>query len=84
MDRARAKVFNSGGSQAIRLPKKFRVDTKEVEIWKEGEELRLKPVEAPRFSSWDEMFEAIDRLKPSFPERDQPPMPEDEHVFPDN
>jgi antitoxin VapB len=75
MQRARAKVFMSGGSQAIRLPKQFRVDSKEVEIWRDGEELHVKPVEAPRFSSWQEMFDAIDRLKPDLPDRDQPPMP---------
>jgi antitoxin VapB len=61
MQRSRAKVFTNGGSQAIRLPKRFRVETKEVEIWREGDELRLRPVEPRRFSGWDEMFAAIDR-----------------------
>lgn len=81
MRRLRAKVFTNGGSQAVRLPKPFRVDAKEVEIWRDGDDLRLRPVRATGFSSWDEMFEAIDRLKPDFPERDQPPMPEDNRVY---
>ena len=81
MSHLRAKVCSNGGSQAIRLPKKFRVDASEVEIWREGDELRLRPVKGPGFSSWEEMFEAIDRLAPDFPERDQPPMPEDDRVF---
>lgn len=83
MQRARAKVFNSGGSQAVRLPKKFRVEAKEMEIWRDGDELRLKPVEEFRFSSWEEMFAAIDARGADFPERDQPPMPEDRVSFDD-
>ena len=40
------KVFKSGNSQAVRLPKKFRLTAKEVEIEKRGNEiiLREKPV----------------------------------------
>ena len=39
-----AKVFWSGNSQAVRLPKGFRFppDTEEVEIHREGESLVLK------------------------------------------
>lgn len=41
-----AKVFKSGNSQAVRLPKQFRVKSKELEIEKRGNEiiLREKPV----------------------------------------
>lgn len=41
-----ARVFKSGNSQAVRLPKKFRVKSKELEIEKRGDEiiLREKPV----------------------------------------
>ena len=31
-----AKVFNSGNSQAVRLPKEFRLNVEEVEISREG------------------------------------------------
>lgn len=40
-----AKVFRSGNSQAVRLPKAFRFDADEVEIFRRGDEvvLREKP-----------------------------------------
>jgi antitoxin VapB len=41
-----AKVFKSGNSQAVRLPKEFRLSTEEVEIFKRGDELVLR--EKPR------------------------------------
>ena len=46
-----AKVFMTGRSQAIRLPKEFRFEGKEVEIFRRGDEviLREKPVTAERF-----------------------------------
>jgi antitoxin VapB len=37
-----AKVFKSGNSQAVRLPKEFRLSTDEVEIFKRGDELVLR------------------------------------------
>jgi len=39
---ARAKVFRSGNSQAVRLPKEFRFDVAEVEILQRGEEVVLR------------------------------------------
>jgi antitoxin VapB len=36
-----AKVFLSGNSQAVRLPKRFRLKSKEVEIFRRGEEIVL-------------------------------------------
>ena len=38
-----AKVFKSGNSQAVRLPKEFRFDADEVEIFRRGEEVVLRP-----------------------------------------
>ena len=40
-----AKVFRSGNSQAVRLPKEFRFKAKEVEVFRRGDEvvLREKP-----------------------------------------
>ncbi|MCS5601785.1 MAG: antitoxin [Paracoccus sp.] len=38
-----AKVFQSGNSQAVRLPKDFRLDVSEVEITREGDALILRP-----------------------------------------
>ena len=38
----RAKVFRSGNSQALRLPKQFRFKSKEVEIFRRGDEVVLR------------------------------------------
>lgn len=49
---ATAKVFRSGNSQAVRLPKEFQFDVDEVEIYRRGDEvvLRRKPLNlAPAF-----------------------------------
>lgn len=37
-----ARVFKSGNSQAVRLPKQFRLDASEVEIFRRGDEIVLK------------------------------------------
>jgi antitoxin VapB len=37
-----ARVFRSGNSQAVRLPKKFRFKGKEVEIFRRGDEVVLR------------------------------------------
>ncbi len=37
------KIFMSGNSQAVRIPKQFRFDATTVDIFKRGDELILKP-----------------------------------------
>jgi len=37
-----AKVFRSGNSQALRLPKEFRFKGEEVEIFRRGDEVVLR------------------------------------------
>jgi antitoxin VapB len=37
-----ARVFRSGNSQAVRLPKEFRFQTDEVEILRRGKEIVLR------------------------------------------
>ena len=39
---SKAKIFKSGNSQAVRLPKEFRFDVKEVEILRRGDEIVLR------------------------------------------
>jgi antitoxin VapB len=39
---ATARVFRSGNSQALRLPKEFRLKSKEVEIFRRGDELVIR------------------------------------------
>ncbi len=38
-----ARVFQSGNSQAVRLPKEFRLDVDRVEITQEGDAIILRP-----------------------------------------
>src|SRR5215467_5628624 len=42
---ATARVFRSGNSQAVRLPKEFQVRSKELEIFRRGEEIVLREKE---------------------------------------
>lgn len=64
-----AKVFMSGRSQAVRLPKEFRVDARELAIRKEGDSLVLTPIKDDweRFFSLLQDFENVELI-----ERDQP------------
>jgi antitoxin VapB len=58
-DRKRAKLFMHGGSQAVRLPKEFRFDGKEVTIRKEGDRVILEPAQRDTKKLWED----IDRLR---------------------
>ncbi|HRX70724.1 MAG: AbrB/MazE/SpoVT family DNA-binding domain-containing protein [Candidatus Competibacteraceae bacterium] len=37
-----ARIFKSGNSQAVRLPREFRFNASEVEIFRRGDELVLR------------------------------------------
>lgn len=37
-----ARIFKSGNSQAVRLPKEFRFDVAQVEIFRRGDEIVLR------------------------------------------
>ena len=74
-----AKVFQNGKSQAIRIPKKYRVDTKEVYIEKEGDTLIIKPKYE---NKWDKWFESLTDVTDDFmEERIQPPLDKREDLF---
>jgi len=55
---ATAKVFRSGNSQAVRLPKQYRLKSKEVEIYRRGAEIVLRETPA----SMAHVFEIIANL----------------------
>ena len=71
-----AKIFKSGNSQAVRLPKEFQFDVPEVEIFRRGDEvvLKKKPQNMVR------VFELLTGISEDFMEdgRCQPPMQERE------
>ena len=76
-----AKIFMHGRSQAVRLPKAFRLDGKEVRVRRDGRSLILEPI----ISDVVEWFEHLDAYSEPFMEegRDEPPMPADRAVFDD-
>ena len=64
-----AKLFKNGQSQAVRLPKEFRMAGKEVYIKKQGEAIVLLPKE----KSWAPLFESLNHFEKDFRiERNQP------------
>ena len=71
-----ARVFQSGNSQAVRLPKEFRLNVEQVEIFRRGDEivLRAAPIDASG------IFDALVSLAADFMAdgRDDPPPQERE------
>jgi antitoxin VapB len=57
-----ARVFQSGNSQAVRLPKEFRLQVDQVEIFRRGDEIVLR--EHPRSAA--EIFDALIELPGDF------------------
>ncbi len=66
------KVFQSGISQAVRLPKQFRLNSTEVEIFRRGDEIVLR--ERPQ--NLARAFELLCEL-PDFDREDAPPQERD-------
>lgn len=84
-----AKIFWSGRSQAVRLPRDFRFDANEVRIRRKGRAVILEPL--PRDWSWvEELSGRVDedfaeaaltrpqdvQHRPELDELDAPPRPE--------
>ena len=75
------RVFTSGNSQAVRIPKHFRLDTTDVLIHKESNgALVLTPRPEVKVVDWDAYLQRLDatpmEVRQSFPlknERVQPP-----------
>jgi antitoxin VapB len=73
--RQTAKLFMNGRSQAVRLPKEFRFDGKEVAIQQVGDSVVLTPL----VNRWKAMFDQLDEMGLSddfMADRDQPPAQE--------
>src|SRR5258708_38679266 len=58
---ATAKLFMHGRSQAVRLPKEFRFEGKEVRVSKVGDKVVLEPMEKPPFDA-EAWFARLDEL----------------------
>ena len=48
-----ARIFQSGNSQAVRLPKEFRFDADQVEIFRQGNDIVLRQVPAHAAAVFD-------------------------------
>ena len=73
--RTTAKLFKSGRSQAVRLPKEFRFQGTEVKIRREGQRVVLEPLEL-NVEEWLRKLDEF-RSEPFMPEgREQPATPE--------
>ena len=68
-----AKLFKSGGSQAVRLPKEYRFpDEGEVLISREGNRVILES----RQPAWSERFVRLAGSAAEFPYPEEPPAAE--------
>ena len=72
------KVFRSGNSQAVRLPKSFQFNSEEVEILKRGKEIVIR--EIPR--NLARAFELLTKLPDDFfPEKREDLPPQERESF---
>jgi len=72
-----AKIFKTGRSQAIRIPKKYRFQSNTVTIRKQGDSIILTP---QKDITWDEFFQ--NHSCPNFTlERDNAQKTQDREFF---
>ncbi|RLB93052.1 MAG: AbrB/MazE/SpoVT family DNA-binding domain-containing protein [Deltaproteobacteria bacterium] len=79
MEAQTAKIFLNGRSQAVRLPKDFRFEGKEVFIKKVGDKVIL----SPKPDSWTDFFMSGEKADPDFM-KDRKDLPlQERHIFDD-
>ncbi|HEU4346097.1 MAG TPA: type II toxin-antitoxin system VapB family antitoxin [Candidatus Binatia bacterium] len=66
-----AKVFQSGNSQAVRIPKEFQLEGDEVEILKRGKTLILRP----KKKTWAAVIQSLDKFTDDFMEKGRNQQP---------
>jgi antitoxin VapB len=73
-----AKLFQSGNSQAIRLPKAYRLPGKKVYLKRVGNAIMVLPED----SAWQPMLDSLSKFSSDFmKDREQPPQQEREEYF---
>ena len=76
------KIFSSGNSQALRIPKEFRTNLKEMEIEQVGNVYVISPVDDPwaafkaSVNMFTDDFMADGRMQPQLPEKEVSPFDE--------
>ncbi len=68
-----ARVFQSGNSQAVRLPKEFRLDALEVEIFRSGGDIVLRE----RGVKLSKLLASLPALPDDFGESIEDPLPQE-------
>jgi len=76
----KTKVFKSGNSYAVRLPKEFRLNCDTVHIKKEGNRIVLIPPD----NKWDDLFDKLKeskKLTNEFLKERSQPLPQERELF---
>ena len=72
---ATARLFKSGNSQAVRLPKQFRFQGDEVEIFRRGEEVVLREKSRGMLRAFELLAslpaDAVEGLRPEAPPQER-------------
>ena len=76
----RAKVFMHGRSQAVRLPKEFRMPGNEVRVRRVGTGVLLEPIEEFDARAWLARLRAMADGTFMPAGREQPELPSDDNV----
>jgi len=74
-----ARIFMSGNSQAVRIPKEFQLKGDEVEIQRRGDTLVLRP----KRKSWAALIASLKKFTDDFigEGREQPPLQKRDRAF---
>lgn len=73
------RLFMSGNSQAVRIPREFQLEGDEVEIQKRGNTLVLRP----KRRSWGTLLQSLDQFSDDFMSagREQPSVQKRKRAF---
>jgi antitoxin VapB len=74
---SKAKLFQHGGSQAVRLPKEFRFEGTEVYVRRDGDDVVLSTRARPSMRS---LVEALDEFELVRPLRREQPQQADRRI----
>lgn len=70
--RKKTRLFMSGNSQAVRIPREFQLEGNEVEIQRRGNTLVIRP----KKQTWQPLTDSLTQFTDDFMEegRQQPPL----------
>lgn len=73
-----ARIFQSGNSQAVRLPKEFRFNTDKVEIFRRGDEIVLREKPSNALTIFDALCQLPEDI---MSEQDSDSVPQERESF---